>query len=202
MTFVIDTTTATALTYFAIMSHNLSSGVTLTLEANATDSWGSPSFATSLTYNSEIILKNFAEQAYRYWRLTISDNSNPDEYIQIGSLYLSGYAQFPAMEQKQSLGRNSTSKSQISNSGQLYVNRKYKFKTRKADFPFITWDEKETIEDAFDYADFPVILMLYEGNLTREPAIYSKINMDTLNMDRNGSISKPFKTSFEFRQIF
>ncbi len=202
MYFVIDTGSAVALTYFAIMSHNISSGATLTLEANATDVWTTPSFTTTLTHGDGIILENFTEQSYRYYRLTVSDNSNPDEYIQIGGLYLSNHAQFPAMEQKQSLGRSSTSKKQISDSGQLYVNRKYKYKTRKADFPFVTWSQAESIDGVFDYVDYPIILMLYEANLANEPAIYAHIDGDSFVLDRNGNVTNPFKTSFNFRQIF
>ena len=47
---------------------------TMTIEANATDSWGAPAFSTTLTFDTEfgIGIKEFTEESYRYWRIVLT----------------------------------------------------------------------------------------------------------------------------------
>jgi len=80
-----DLGSAKKLTMAAIFGHNLTSGATVTLEANATDSWGAPSYSKALTWNSLAIVE-FIDQTYRWWRITFEDGSNPDGYIEIGRI--------------------------------------------------------------------------------------------------------------------
>jgi len=91
VTFVFDMSTAQTFDCFAIMDHNFSSGATITLEANATDSWGSPSFTQSITYNADKILTYFNSQSYRYIRLSVTDISNSDGYLEISELFAGEY---------------------------------------------------------------------------------------------------------------
>ena len=47
---------------------------TVTIEANATDSWGAPSFTTTMTLDQTfgIGIKEFTQESYRFWRLTLT----------------------------------------------------------------------------------------------------------------------------------
>lgn len=60
---------------------------TLTLEANATDSWGAPAFSTSITLDSTfgVAVKTFATQSYRYWRLVMTSTLG---YCEIANLFI------------------------------------------------------------------------------------------------------------------
>lgn len=60
----------------------------LTIEANATDSWGSPAFSTTLTPN-ETFNKGavtFADQEYRFWRLSASNAG--EDYVELGKIFI------------------------------------------------------------------------------------------------------------------
>lgn len=69
----------------ALLNHNLTSGATITLEANATDSWGAPSHSSAFTWKTAKIVK-FLDETYRWWRVTFADAANPDAYIAMGRI--------------------------------------------------------------------------------------------------------------------
>lgn len=72
-----------------IVGHNFSSGATVKFQANATDSWGSPSVDETLTWNADIILYVWtATQSYRWVRITIADSANADGYVEIGRIFV------------------------------------------------------------------------------------------------------------------
>lgn len=61
----------------------------ITIEANATNSWGSPAFTTTITSGDldqvhKIARKEFAEQNYRFWRISISGTS----YAELGKIFI------------------------------------------------------------------------------------------------------------------
>jgi hypothetical protein len=84
------------ITCVAIMAHNLTSGATVALQANSSDTWGSPSYSQALTIATDsdsnviprLVYFKTAGSLYRYWRLLILDPTNPDTYIQIGRVVL------------------------------------------------------------------------------------------------------------------
>lgn len=60
---------------------------TITVEANATDSWGAPAFSTTLTFDSAfgVGIKSFTEQNYRYWRLVFTSTLG---YCEVANLFI------------------------------------------------------------------------------------------------------------------
>lgn len=91
-TIVIDLGSAQEIKALALYDHNFTSGVTLLLEGNTADAWGAPAFSEAVTYNADKILHYLSSaQTYRYWRLSVTDTSNTDAYIEIGELFLGSY---------------------------------------------------------------------------------------------------------------
>ena len=87
----IDLGAAAQVTALCLLDHNLTSGATLTLKADATGAdWGSPDWSDSVTWRSGIIIL-WLDQTYRYWRLEISDAGNSDGHVEIGGLILAGH---------------------------------------------------------------------------------------------------------------
>jgi hypothetical protein len=85
---VIDLGSAQQVTAFALLDHNLTAATTtLTLQANSSDSWGSPAYVQALTVTDP--LPYYLDQTYRYWRLSIVDSAIT--YVQIGELFLGTY---------------------------------------------------------------------------------------------------------------
>jgi hypothetical protein len=116
---VIDCATATAHQIIAILNHNFVDGVqTVTIEANANDSWGSPS------YSEEISIQNLMyyvidTDAYRYWSILIED-CDLDDPPSIGYLFLGDYLDFQDASKVYPVDYTAVTTSQISDSGALF----------------------------------------------------------------------------------
>jgi hypothetical protein len=85
-----------------IFGHNLTSAAVVTVEANATDSWGSPTFTEVLGIQLDDdglvftrIVEFITATTLRFWRITIEDGLNGDGYIQIGRIMLGQYYEIP-----------------------------------------------------------------------------------------------------------
>jgi hypothetical protein len=85
---------------FAILNHNLTQGATILLQAS------NDNFATT-PLNEDIILEPenaywispaLPITAYRYWRINIVDTSNPDNFIQIGTIIFGSSTIFNMLE--------------------------------------------------------------------------------------------------------
>jgi len=75
--------------YLAIVD-NWQSGFgvsTITIEANATDSWGAPAYSTTLTFDAVngIGLKSITEQSYRYWRFVLTSSLG---YCELANIFI------------------------------------------------------------------------------------------------------------------
>ena len=84
----------------------LTTGATIKLQGNSTDSWGAPEYEETIAYNENILqiidTAGLHTSALRWWRLYIDDASNPNGYLELGFCYLGdalvttqGQVQFP-----------------------------------------------------------------------------------------------------------
>jgi hypothetical protein len=78
---------------FVLLDHNLTSGATITLQANSADDWGAPPYSQAVTWTAGTLCL-FLDQTYRWWRLTISDDANPAGYLRASEFYLGAYLEF------------------------------------------------------------------------------------------------------------
>jgi hypothetical protein len=102
----------------SFINHNLTSGASVTLEANTTQSWGAPPYSQAVTWRAENMYLKF-DETYRWFRVVISDASNPFN-PRIGELVLSTYTELSitdAFIQGQSEGDEFKSFSQETPSG-------------------------------------------------------------------------------------
>jgi hypothetical protein len=75
---------------------NLTSAATVTIQGNATDSWGAPSFSEVLTVSGlalnpkhrNLYHELSSAQTFRFWRLLISNTTNPDGYYEVGEWWI------------------------------------------------------------------------------------------------------------------
>jgi len=86
---VIDLGSTEPVDYLAIVD-NWKNGFgvsTITVEANATDSWGAPSYSTTLTFDSThgIGLKSITEQSYRFWRFVVTGSLG---YCELANIFI------------------------------------------------------------------------------------------------------------------
>jgi len=84
----IDFGAAMQITAVIFFDHNLSDAAIITLSAGA-DPDTTPSYTQTLTVADPLVF--YPDETYRYWRITIDDNANPDGYLEIGELYMGTY---------------------------------------------------------------------------------------------------------------
>jgi hypothetical protein len=101
---VVNFGSAQLVTAFVIADHNLTSGATITLQANTTDAWSPPAYTQVITYGDPAVL--YLSETYQYWRVLIADASNPDTYLRIGKLYLGTYTELAAETARPNWGVN------------------------------------------------------------------------------------------------
>lgn len=145
----------------AIANHNITSGATIKLQGNTSDSWASPAYELTLTYSSGIILSTMTEQTYQYWRIKIDDSGNSDGYIQIGRAWIGKSFTTPSISPVVSHTRKSYSVKSISASGQSYQDTRYFASLISVRFRKMTHTEKANLITQFEAVDIGTPLFLY-----------------------------------------
>mgnify|MGYP001211978498 CR=1 FL=1 len=75
---------------------NLTSAATVTIQANATDTWGAPSFTQNFTVSGlgntpahrNLYLELSSAQTFQFFRLLITNTTNPNGYYEVGEWWL------------------------------------------------------------------------------------------------------------------
>lgn len=91
---VFDLGSAQTPTIFFLHDHNLSDTATVTLEGNSSNVWTAPPFSMTFSSITDPLYYYFVlTVTYQYWRLVITDTSNPDGYIKAANAFLGTYTQ-------------------------------------------------------------------------------------------------------------
>jgi hypothetical protein len=135
----------------------ITAGATVYLQGNATDSWGSPSYSTQITfddYGGMLIDTTTASTlsalgTYRYWRILINDTTNALGYVELSSVYIGavteptqGKVQFPIDTELVDYGTRTISRSGVSYHDIVQVSEILTIK-----WQFLSLSEKEALED-------------------------------------------------------
>ena len=91
---------------FVLADHNLGPGAEAVLMADSGADWEDPEFSLSLDAGGPH-LAAFLDQTFRYWRISLSDASNPEGLLKASLLYLGGYFE-PSRQFRQSFSRSLT----------------------------------------------------------------------------------------------
>jgi hypothetical protein len=204
-------TAPVAANYFALMNHNLTVGATVVIQANSSDSWGSPAFTQTVTIPIAVsgittwaVAAFSATKTYQYWRLTIADASNIDTYIKIGYVFLGMATTGSGIDiDGITIPKNSTSLSQESYSGQTYGDYRLNYRSAIFTFSGITTAQKVEMETFFYTCDLirPFILLIWESDLTTQAPIYCRMNAD---LQWTKTIDQGYIWSLEFniKEVF
>jgi len=173
---VVDLGESLTATSFFLANHNLTSSATITIEANATNVWTSPTYTNTITYSSDIIYEVFSTQTYRYWRIVISDATNPDGLIKFGGCFLGAYLSTPDFSHVLTENRVDTSVISRSLSGQVYIDSNYQYKEYNLNIPYVTDTQKTNLVSFMTTnAKKPVYILLDETSTTEFLPIYGTI---------------------------
>lgn len=137
----------------------ISPSAVIKLQANETDTWTSPSYEVSLTYNENVIsimkdeaLDGLHTDALRWWRIYIEDVDNPLGYVEIGAIFLGdffeasqGAIQFPL--QSQYIDRSTTV---FSEGGQTFSDQREKSEQFTFEYRFLNVADREDLDVIFN----------------------------------------------------
>lgn len=176
---VIDLGSAQAVTCVGIAGHNFTATVTVTLQGNATNSWGAPSFSEVLTIYPTA-LHFFTSATYRYWRLVVADTG---VVVTIGRIFLGTFYQMPGMGPAIRLPKTTTSLQSVSPMGAVFGDAGRLYRAATINFPNVTNAHRSGIDEIFESVDriTPVFIAVWENQLSFEPPLYALI--DQANLD-------------------
>lgn len=191
-----------------ISKHNLTSSVTITLQGNATDAWGAPTFSavvsTLMEYNTDTIIidNTTATTAFRFWRIVIADATNPDTYLEIGRIFLGqGLDVDKSISDSFSEVYTDTTQTEFSVTGQAFSDRGYY--SREYDLFFPWWNEtmKSLIITMFKSVGKykPVFFAIDKNNLDKIAVIYALITNDPTFTHINNFY---WSSAFTIREVF
>lgn len=123
---------------------------TLTIEANATDSWGAPSYSNTLTFDDEHnigFLTLSSAESYRFWRISGSGSS----FFELSNVCM-GQAFIPGRNMTTRfsyLERDLSSKTQ-NEYGQFFITEKNRRDEMNIEFKFLTKEQTDDFMTMFD----------------------------------------------------
>ena len=152
---VIDVGATEPINSFAILfdrylGSGLTSNAVLKLQANASNSWSSPSVDVTLAVDSnwDIVTHFFSSnQSYRYWRVKIVDTANPNFYVSLPTIFLSLATQLTQQpEMGVALGRRDYSRSTRTPYGHRYSDTYPTLRSFRFAYANLTEADLQTLE--------------------------------------------------------
>lgn len=188
----------------AILAHNITSGAaTIKIQANATDSWGSPSVDESFTHDAGVMVEFFTGGSYRFWRFIITDASNPDGYIEIGRLFLSDHYAFEELPESGFIQRViDTTVKDYSQSGQVYTDVGITYEIYEIPPGLIEDTTRQSLISNLANVGrhTPFVLVPDEDNLTKLDPLYCILEDDQEYAHAGGWHWS--STPLQFREVF
>lgn len=150
-TVIINLGSAKDISIAAILNHNITSAATITIDANTSNSWGSPATTKTITYNAGIMLNFFSSVSYQWWRFSIDDPTNVDGYIEAGKLWLGDYIDIdPSSLNDFSVRKNRNDKVKHGEGGQKFASIGIGWKEFEFTFPYSNYTMINKIETMYD----------------------------------------------------
>ena len=188
----------------AIVGHNLTSGCTIKLQGNDTDSWTAPSLDETLTHSSGIIIGKFTAATYNFWRLYVDCTDGSIAYVEIGRLFLGTFLQLPDMARDQVITDDTTSTVDISSGGQVYGDEGYVYRNPVINFPALTDDERAEIRAMWAVVQNvkPVIAVIWANREDKETPLHAILNQTSVEWKRTEYPLYPYSTTLKLREVF
>lgn len=156
---VVDLGSALAVDSVALMFNPIdgittSSTATIKIQANASNSWGSPSVDVTLTPDTQDkVATHFfsSDQSYRYWRLSIIDPDNANAYLEIPKLILANATEL-SQNPEQVFTYQLTDKSEIKRTdyGHLYADQRPNLRSMEFSYKYMDYSDAETLLDIYN----------------------------------------------------
>jgi len=131
-------------------------------------------YPSLLAVDNDLRALSFTMTGYKYYRISITDTTNADGYIEIGKIFLGESLELPQMMPEMEIPTTTTSDTSSSLSGQRYGDRRAMLKTASIKCPSIDNDNRSNINMWFNTVDIidPFWLIVWESDLWAEYPIY------------------------------
>jgi hypothetical protein len=130
----------------------LSDTATIKIQANATNVWTSPAVDVSLTIDNTYVLASHfftSDQTYRYWRVYIDDPSNPNDFIELGVVWLGKGLDLPSAQNGFKFKLVDQSKVTVNDFGHQYADEYPQLISIELGYQFLDYDDVQTLENAY-----------------------------------------------------
>lgn len=182
---------------------NLTENAVVTIEANATDSWGSPSVDETMTYNAEAWTFFFeALQQYRFVRITFVDTGNTGN-IEIGWLFVGEYTQLDNFGNLYSENFDLNSTVNFTASGQVSGSFDYIARIVSLSFNYLSLADKKIIVNTYkSIYNFKTAIFTFLEDDTTEilDPMYGVINMNVLEVPKLKYRGPRYNINIEMRE--
>lgn len=131
-------------------------------------------YPSLLAVDNDLRALSFTMTGYKYYRISITDTTNGDGYLEIGKIFLGESLELPQMMPEMEIPTTTTSDTSSSLSGQRYGDRRAHLKTASIKCPSIDNDNRSNINMWFNTVDIidPFWLIVWESDLWAEYPIY------------------------------
>ncbi len=186
-----------------VLGHNITSGATIKIQANSSDTWTSPAIDQNMNYDEDVIYYLFSsEQSYQWWRFHVEDGGNPDGYIEIGRVEICKLLELGDVinsDYPETIYR--TDKTQYTLTGQVFGDEGISYKLWSLGMPFLTDDDKEDLEIVYNEVGQikPLVLILYEDMIETYGIKYVIFND---NISFNHIFKNIWNCNLAFREVF
>jgi hypothetical protein len=135
----------------AILGHNINSGSNITIKANDTNSFTSPSYSSSLTWNRNTILSFLSSKyCYKYWQFSFTGLT---QALEIGRLWLGDYIDInPLSLNDFTIDYNSVDLVQHNTYRQKFAEEITNYRTFDLSFPKTEESMIVQLKDLYDYS--------------------------------------------------
>jgi hypothetical protein len=155
----------------------LSGSAVIKIQANATNTWTSPSVDQTLTISDDYVMASHyftSDQSYRYWRAYISDPGNGNDYVELGIVWLGKSMSLPNAQNGFSYDLQDRSKVTTNDFGHSYVDEFPLQASLEFTYQFLDYADVQTLENAFrqNGTKDPVLVVI-----DAEEAVFDKDHM-------------------------
>lgn len=182
-----DQGSAVQITCIGLFNFNFTSSATITLEGNASDSWGAPTYSQALslvTDSDSVVLKRlvfFLDETFRWWRITFADAGNSDGYLQIGRVAAGIYYEPPRdiRGNYRFRGADPSVRDRVPGAYVPAVSRR-RFRTVDVSFPYITQAQNDKLFAIFSKIgnEQPLIVSVNPTGRATEDSMYCTLETD------------------------
>lgn len=123
----------------------------ITIQANATDVWTTPSIDQVMTLSQYRQASHYfsTTESYRYWRVTITDPSSSSSYIELGKIVIGKSLDIQCAQNGFIMAYDDNTKRQTNDYGTAYADIFPVIKTMNIDYNVLDYDTITMLENVF-----------------------------------------------------